>query len=105
MKQIIILLCFLFPILTQAQNINGKAYYQSKTTVKTDDFGSKMDENMKKMIMERMKKMLEKTYILTFTKNESIYKEEESLEAGKGSGMMGMMMGSLYLRSSILLII
>ncbi len=94
MKQIIILLCFLFPFLTEAQNINGKAYYQSKTTVKTDDFGSKMDENMKKMIMERMKKMLEKTYILTFTKNESIYKEEESLEAGKGSGMMGMMMGS-----------
>ena len=43
--------------------------------------------------MERMKSMLEKTYILTFNGNESVYKEEEKLEAAGGRGF-GMMMGS-----------
>jgi GLPGLI family protein len=53
-----------------------------------------MDEGMKQMIMERMKKMLEKTYILTFTNDESIYKEEEVLETGGSGRGMAMMMGS-----------
>jgi len=81
---------------TFSQNISGQAYYQSKTTVDTDSFGGgrEMTEDMKKMIMERMKSMLEKTYILTFNKNESIYKEEEMLEAGEGRGGFGMMMSS-----------
>ncbi|NND88569.1 MAG: GLPGLI family protein [Flavobacteriaceae bacterium] len=74
---------------------SGKAYYQSKTTVDMDGFGGReMSEEMKKMIAERMKNYLEKTYILTFNGDESIYKEEEKLEAGAGSGGFGMMMGS-----------
>ncbi len=80
---------------TFAQNISGKAYYESKTTVKTSEIGRKdMDENMRKMIAERMKQFLEKTYILTFNENESIYKEEEKLDTGNSGGMMSMMMGS-----------
>ncbi|QNJ97918.1 GLPGLI family protein [Constantimarinum furrinae] len=78
-----------------AQNISGKAYYESKTTVDMDNFGNReMSEDMKKMIAERMKSMLEKTYILTFSSTESIYKEEEKLEAGAGGGGFRMMMGS-----------
>jgi GLPGLI family protein len=74
---------------------SGKAYYQSKTTVDMDGFGGReMSEEMKKMIAERMKNYLEKTYILTFNGDESIYKEEEKLETGAGSGGFGMMMGS-----------
>ncbi len=89
------LLIALFSISTFAQNISGKAYYQSKTTVDMGEMGGgNMDENMKKMISEQMKKFLEKTYILTFNNNESIYKEEEKLETGAGGGMMGMMMGN-----------
>ena len=77
-----------------AQNISGKAYYESKTTVDMENFGGReMSEQMKKTIAERMKSMLEKTYILTFNNNESIYKEEEKLEAGAGGGF-GMMMNS-----------
>lgn len=41
----------------------------------------------KKRIADRMKSMLEKTYVLTFNKVESIYKEEEKLESpGQGQG-------------------
>jgi GLPGLI family protein len=77
-----------------AQNISGKAFYQSKTTVDMDNFGGReMSEQMKKSIMERMKNMLEKTFILTFNKNESVYAEEEKLDAGAGGGF-GMMMNS-----------
>jgi GLPGLI family protein len=53
---------------------------------------------MQKMIEERMKKMFEKTFILNFDKQASIYKEEEKLDApsqGGGGGMrfMSSMMG------------
>lgn len=90
-----LILLFLFTATSFAQSISGKAYYQSKTTVDLDEFGNReMTEDMKKMIMQRMKSFLEKTYILTFNNNESIYKEEEKLEAGAGNGGFGMMMGS-----------
>ncbi len=97
MKYFTLLSIALFSISSIAQNISGQAFYESKTTVKANDFGRPgMDENMKKMIMERMKSYLEKTYILTFNDMESIYKEEEKLETdsnGRGGGM-AMMMGS-----------
>ena len=81
---------------TFAQDISGKAYYESKTTVDMDAFGGgrEMTEEMKKMIAERMKSMLEKTYILTFSTTESIYKEEEVLETGPMNPGFRMMMGS-----------
>lgn len=88
MKRIItsFLLCISVAVFSQA-NFQGKAIYQSKTTVDTDFGGRQMSEEQKKRILERMKNMLEKTYILNFTKKESIYKEEEKLEApGSGRG-------------------
>jgi len=79
---------------TFSQNLSGKAYYQTKSTIDMDGFGGReMTPDMKKRIAERMKSMLEKTYILTFNNEESIYKEEEKLEAGAGGGF-GAMMGS-----------
>ena len=95
MKYFTLLSIALFSISSIAQNISGQAFYESKTTVKTSDFGRPgMDENMKKMIMERMKSYLEKTYILTFNDKESIYKEEEKLETDSNGRGMAMMMGS-----------
>jgi len=78
-----------------AQNFQGKAYYQSKTTVDMDNFGGRqMSEERKKQIAERMKSMFEKTYVLTFNASESMYKEEEKLEAPGGGGRGFRMMGS-----------
>jgi len=95
MKILTLVVVALISVSSFAQSISGKAYYQSKTTVDMDGFGGReMSEDMKKQIMERMKSMLEKTYILTFNNNESIYKEEEKLEAGAQGGIMRMMMGS-----------
>ncbi|MFD2822114.1 GLPGLI family protein [Lacinutrix iliipiscaria] len=75
------------------QDFQGVAYYESKTTMDMDNFGGReMSPERKKMIMDRMKSFLEKSYTLTFNKTESTYKEEEQLEApGQGRGFGGMM--------------
>ena len=79
------------------KDFQGKAYYESKTTMDIDGWGGRggqMSEEQKKQIAERMKSMLEKTYILTFNRTESTYREEEKLAApgaGGGSRWGGMM--------------
>lgn len=79
-----------------AQDFHGKAYYQSKTSMDMSNFGNnQMSEQQKKMMADRMKSMLEKTFVLSFNRTESIYKEEEKLAAPAAGGTrMGGMMGS-----------
>lgn len=96
MKQYFLLLAILFSFATTAQSISGQAFYESKTTVDLDAFDTnrQLTEEMKKMIAERMKSALEKTYILTFNKDESIYKEQEVLDAAPINPGFKMMMSS-----------
>ena len=95
MRASVLFLLLLIGVTSFSQNISGVAYYESKTTVDMNNFGGPdMSEDMKRQIAERMKSFLEKTYILTFNGNESIYKEEEKLETGNGGRGFGMMMNS-----------
>ncbi|TGD57390.1 GLPGLI family protein [Flavobacterium humi] len=102
MKKIITALSLIIASsLSHAQDFQGMAVYESKTS--TADFKSRIAENkditpeMRKTIEERMKKAFEKTFILNFDKNASIYKEEERLDApgsqNNGMRMMGSFMG------------
>ena len=100
MKKIIIASILMISGITQAQNFQGMAVYESKTS--TAEFAKGLSGNkditpeMQKQIEERMKKMFEKTFILNFDKSASIYKEEEKLDApGEQGGrrMMASMMG------------
>lgn len=78
--------CFFSSILF-AQDFQGKAYYQTKTTMDMGEWGGRdMSPEQKKRIEERMKSFLEKVYILTFNREESIYKEDEKLEAPGAGG-------------------
>ena len=83
----------------QAQkDFQGMAVYESKTqTPKFEGMRGNRDitPEMQKNIEERMKKLLEKTFILNFDKSASIYKEEEKLEAPGQQGGMRMMMNSM----------
>ena len=84
-------------LLMCAQDFQGKAYYQSKTSFDMSGFGGReMSPEMKKRIQDRMNQYGNKNYVLTFDKSASTYKEEEQLESpGSGSGGWGrMMMGS-----------
>ncbi|MCK0122869.1 GLPGLI family protein [Gelidibacter sp. F2691] len=101
MKSVTITIFSLLLLLTSgslmAQEFQGRAHYMSKTTMDMNNFGGdQMSEQQKKMMAERMKNMLEKTYILSFNRTESIYKEEEKLATpgAGGGGRMGGMRGS-----------
>ena len=94
MKKIITVFLLFITITSFSQtNFQGKAVYQSKTTMSSDFGGRQMSEERKKQIMQRMKSMLEKTFVLNFTREESIYKEEAKLAAptagGRGSRFGG----------------
>jgi len=88
-KLAIVILLSSFSFTSNAQqDFQGKAYYFSKTTMDMNRFGGgrQMSEAEKKQMMARMKPWLEKTYILTFNKEESIFKEDEKLEGPGGRG-------------------
>ena len=97
MKNIYLLLSLFSVGVLLAQNFQGIAVYESKTS--TAEFAKGFSGNrditpeMQKNIEERMKKMFEKTFILNFDKTTSTYKEEEKLETpGQGGGRMMMSM-------------
>jgi len=75
-----------------AQDFQGKAVYQTKTTMKMDLAGSGIPADRIKRIEEMMKSRLEKTFVLTFNKTASIYKEEAKLDQSASRGGMRMMM-------------
>jgi GLPGLI family protein len=94
LKSIVFVFLFMQTILS-AQNFQGSAVYQTKTKVEMDLAASGIPADRIKRIEEMMKNQMEKTYILTFDKTASIYKEEVKLDQGAagGPGMRFAMMG------------
>ena len=82
---LIILVFFISIHLNAQKDFQGKAYYFSKTPMELGRFGARMNEQQKKQMEARLKNRLEKTYILTFNKEESLYKEDEKLDAISGA--------------------
>jgi GLPGLI family protein len=76
---------FFITITVFSQEFQGKAYYFSKSTMELGKFGATMNEAQKKQIKERLKNRLEKTYILSFNKEESVFKEDEKVDAYSGA--------------------
>jgi len=86
-------IALLFSVKTMyAQEFHGQAVYESKTkskglTMKIN--GMDADPAQMKAFQERMDKMNEVTFFLNFNKFESVYEEEQKLEAPTGkSGIM-----------------
>ncbi len=86
-KSILTLAVLLFSFVIGAQELSGRAVYQSKMSLNTkepttEEQDKQMAENAELIaqIKEAMNKASEKTYILDFTKDESLYTEEEKLE-------------------------
>jgi GLPGLI family protein len=97
MNQLIKILTLIVLIVTSnamAQDFQGIATYKShrKFDIKIDS--TKVNSDMKKRMLEMMKKQFEKTYKLSFNKEESIFKEEEQLESPKPQGMVFVMVES-----------
>jgi GLPGLI family protein len=80
-----IVLLFEFGGTIPAQDFQGKAYYFSKSSLELGSWGARMSEAQKKQIKARLKNRLEKTYILSFNSTESIFVEEEKIDAISGA--------------------
>ena len=67
------------------QEFQGQAYYFSKSSMELGAWGARMSEAQKKEIQGRLKNRLEKTYVLSFNKEESVFKEEDQVDAIAGA--------------------
>ena len=85
LKNKLVFWAILMPLFISAQDFQGKAYYNSKSVMELGSFGATMSEAQKKQIQERLKNRLEKTYILSFNKEESVFKEDEKIDAISGA--------------------
>lgn len=100
MKKIILIYLLTFVANLSAQNFQGIAVYESKTS--TEEFNKQIQNNadippeMQQMIKERMKQVFEKTYTLNFNNFESTYFENQTLQADENqmARMMGSMIGT-----------
>lgn len=104
MKRIAYLIIALVGTMAQAQDFQGMAVYEAKTAMPDiSKMGGgtanrpEITPEMKKQIEERMKKALEKTFILRFDKSSSTYLEDEKLDApgqdNSGMRIMASFMG------------
>jgi len=84
-KLAVIALVFLSSSKTDAQEFQGQAYYFSKSKMELGSWGARMSEAQKKQVQARLKNRLEKTYVLSFNKEESVFNEEDKLDAISGA--------------------
>lgn len=90
-RLVILLLCSTFSLF--AQDFQGIATYKTQRSldIKLDSTEVGGTE-MQKQLTEMLKKQFQKTYLLTFDKNKSIYKEDEELAPpSTGGGMVFIM--------------
>lgn len=82
-----------------AQDFSGRAIYRThrKSSIKLDSTTMASTPGIQEQLEAQMRKMFQKTFTLDFTKSESMYKEEQELDAPKGpsvnGGSMIMMIG------------
>ena len=81
MKQLtVILITVFFYGSVFAQDFQGVATYKSSRKLDIQLDSTQMNSEMHQRMMDMMKKQFQKTYLLTFNKGTSIYKEDKELE-------------------------
>ena len=74
-----------------AQDFSGRATYKThrKSSFKLDSTTIAANPGIQEQMEAQMRKMFQKTFTLDFTKSESMYKEEQELDAPKGPSANG----------------
>ncbi len=67
------------------QEFQGQAFYFSKSKMDLGSWGARMSEAQKKQVQSRLKNRLQKTYVLSFNKEASVFKEEDQIDAIAGA--------------------
>jgi GLPGLI family protein len=73
------------PLALQGQDFQGQAVYFTKSKMELGSWGARLSEAQKKQVQMRLKNRLEKTYVLNFNREESVFEEEEKLDAISGA--------------------
>lgn len=84
-------LSFMLSSIVYGQDIQGIATYKTQRKMEVELDSSHVNDAMREQIMVMLKKQFEREYTLEFTKDESIYKEEEKLDAPRNTMSGGMM--------------
>ncbi len=85
LKLTVLVFLILVSFKPNVQDFQGKAYYFSKSTMELGSWGARMSEAQKKQVQARLKNRLEKTYVLDFNKQESVFNEEDQMDAMAGA--------------------
>lgn len=75
------ILLLLFSTSVISQNFQGVATYKSHRKVNLKMSNKEMSDDMQKQIQEQLRKQFQQEYTLIFNQHESIYKQEEKLDA------------------------
>ncbi|MCZ6595661.1 MAG: GLPGLI family protein [Bacteroidetes bacterium] len=87
-----LLLTFMLSSITYGQSIQGIATYKTQRKMEVELDSSQVNDAMREQIMAMLKKQFEREYTLEFTKEESLYVQEEKLDAPSSNiGSGGMM--------------
>ena len=85
-------LSFMVSSIAYGQNIQGIATYKTQRKMAVELDSSQVNDAMREQIMAMLKKQFEREYTLEFTKEESLYVQEEKLDAPSSNiGSGGMM--------------
>lgn len=76
---------FLFTSQPAAEDFQGQAFYYSKSKMELGKWGARLSEVQKKQVQERLKNRLEKSFVLDFNKEASVFTEEDKLDAVSGA--------------------
>ncbi|MBC3847437.1 GLPGLI family protein [Winogradskyella echinorum] len=87
-KTHLVIMLLLITITTSAQDFQGVATYKTQRKIDIKMDSTQVNNEMQTKMIEMMKKQFQKTYNLTFNKEESLYKEEVSLDKPQ-TGMGG----------------
>ncbi len=77
-----------------AQDFQGVATYKTHRDFDIKMDSTKMNDAMQKKMMEMMKKQFQKTYLLTFDRSSSVYKQEVELDKPQIGGGFQMSLGN-----------
>jgi len=83
-------LTMLFTSIVSAQDFKGIATYKSQRKMDIQLDSTHMNEDMRKQMMDMLKKQFEREYTLTFSNEASIYKQVEQLDKPNAMGNEGM---------------
>ena len=88
MKRTVILLAFTFvTTIIMAQEFQGKAIYKTSRKIDIQLDSTQVNSEQHQLMMDMLKKQFQKTYILSFNREASTYKEDEELEAPQPAGV------------------